>query len=255
VTRKQFFVFPERNRLVRAGAALAMGVLPSACFDVSVANLAGDAGAVRWKNVPPLLIDEFEDGNRVPDDAQFGPWRCSSYNTVGDPPKCAASSPGYEGSNYGFYVDFQLTDAKNGSLDYPGVMLASLTTAPLDFTTYNRLVFSAKLEPHDRPLPEPVQLGIALPCTSIGAAEPKPGVFSIRTAVGPNDSWQTFSVPINRFFQAEWDAQSMQIDRLSCAALVDGIQFQYQPSYNDPAAFEDGDTVAATLTVDHVWLQ
>ena len=255
VTSKAFMFLSALKRVLRLGAAVTPLALANACFDVSVANLTSDAGTVRSNNVPPLLIDDFEDGDRVPDNAQFGPWRCYHFNTVGDDPKCGASSPGYAGSNHGFYVDFQLKDPSNNRLDFPGMELVSFTWAPFDVTVYNRLVFAAKLEPNDQPLPEPVQVAIVLSCKSVGAVEPKPGVFSIRTAVGPDASWQTFSVPINRFFQAEWDAESMQIDRLDCAARVDGLQFQYQPTYDGVPAFKDGDTVAATLTIDHVWLQ
>jgi len=240
--------------------SVALGALLVGCFDTTM-GAVGDAAAVGGTGgsraiVPALLIDNFEDGNRVPSDLQFGPWRCFAYtNPDGSDPTCKASSPGNNNSEYGFHVDFELVDTKNGKLDYPGVVLHTQTTAPFDVSPYENIVFSAKLEPRDTPLPDPVYLTVRWGCSTIASVDPNSGVLSINAAVQPTRDWQTFSMPLASFVQPPWASDQLSIDERGCAKVVDELWFGYVLEYAAPGAAVDGESVAATLTIDDVYLQ
>jgi len=239
----------------KIGGVLALIALLTGCFDVSTVDVAGSDGGTaksRGANLPALLIDDFEDANRSPSDPQFWHWQCSSYNSPGTPPaSCYVSTPGSY-SNYAYSVDFALADSKNDipTLDYPGMVLQTLTMAPLDLSRYANIVFSAKLVPRDTPLPEPVTVRISLNCSTVTQqAEPWAGVFSIGNAVQPTSYWQSFKLALSTFIQFEWNRDFVPINERACATLVDGIRFDYQPDLTD------GASTAATFAIDNVYLQ
>lgn len=237
---------------VKSGGILTLSALLSGCFDVTTVNVGGDGGSARSgeTNAAALLIDDFEDGNRDPSDMLFWHWQCSSYNSPGTPSaSCGVSTPGSY-SNYAYAVDFELADSKNGILDYPGILLQSLTMAPLDFSMHANIVFSARLVPRDTPLPEPVTVRISLNCSTVTqTVEPYSGVFSIGNAVQPTSYWQSFKLALSTFIQFDWNRKLVPIDERACTTLVDGIRFDYQPE------LADGDAAAATFAIDNVYLQ
>jgi len=239
------------KRLVPAGLGIALSPMFFGCFDAKIVSTddAGSAGG-SGSNVPALLIDDFEDGNRVPSDLQFGPWRCNSYNNPQQySAQCGMVSPG-NFSTYAYGVDFELVDVQNGILDYPGVTLGSQTLAPLDLSPYENIVFGARHVPRDKALPEPVSVRINLACSTVsGQAVPYSSVLSIGSAVQPSGFWQTYSLALSSFIQFDWNSKVAAIDKQACAKLVDGISFEYQPD------LADGQATAATLTIDNVYLQ
>ena len=240
-----------RGSVKIAGLLAAIASL-SGCFDVTTVNVGDDAGSATSsrKNGPALLIDDFEDGNRDPSDTQFWHWQCYSYNSPGTPQaNCYVSTPGSY-SNYAYSVDFELADSKNGILDYPGMVLQTQTMAPVDFSMYANIVFSARLVPRDTPLPEPVTVRISLNCSTVTqTVEPYSGVYSIGNAVQPTSYWQSFKLALSTFIQFDWNKKLVPIDERACSTLVDGIRFEY------PAELADGDSTAATFAIDNVYLQ
>ncbi len=249
------------RRLSFLGIAVTAGVSTSGCFeplvvnpnDAGVAAGTGGSGAV----LPALLIDDFEDGNRVPSDLQFGPWRCATWG-ASPSPKCGSSTPGYL-TEHGFYVDFVLTDAPNGKLDYPGVSLTTLTVSEFDASPYHSLVFSVSLAPHAQPLVQPVIVLVELRC---GGISDKVAAASDILAIGlgaelkePTGDWHTFSLDLSRFVQFAWAKEQLAIDRNLCIQRVDGIEFTYQLAYAVGDASVDGESVAATMTIDKVYFQ
>ena len=237
------------------GGVLALIALLTGCFDVSTVDVAASGGGSaksKGTSSPALLIDDFEDANRSPSDPQFWHWKCYSYNSPNTPlANCYVSPPGSY-SNYAYSVDFELADSKNDipTHDYPGMVLQTLTMAPLDLSGYANIVFSAKLVPRDTPLPEPVTVRISLNCSTVTqTVEPYSGVFSIGNAVQPTSYWQSFKLALSTFIQFEWNRDLVPIDERACARLVDGIRFDYQPD------LADGATTAATFAIDNVYLQ
>jgi hypothetical protein len=267
----------SKNRVSQVrlhGVSIALGTMLVGCFDPMVTNI-GDAGTMSGAGgsraiVPALLIDDFEDGNRVPSDLQFGPWRCYSYGDSSMPAaKCGVATPGYM-SLHGYYVDFELVDTANGKSDYPGVSLRSQTVAKydagqhgsvtaFDASQYGAIVFSVMLAPRDQPLARPVIVMVDLGCGGVSdQPEPSDGVFAISLGAElnePIDGWHTFSLDLSKFIQFPWAKQRLAIDRDLCVQRVDGIQFSYQLEYAIGDASVDGQSAAATMTFDKVYFQ
>jgi hypothetical protein len=253
------------------GVSIALGAMLVGCFDPMVTNI-GDAGAMSGAGgsramAPALLIDDFEDGNRVPSDLQFGPWRCYTFGDSDTPePKCGVSTPGYM-SQHGYHLDFELVDTANGRPDYPGVSLESQTVAkydagPLgsvtafDASRYGAIVFSVMLAARDQQFPRPVIVLVNLDCGGVSdQPEPNDGVFAISLGAElnePIDGWHTFSLDLSKFVQFPWAKDQLAIDRDLCIQRVDGMGFVYQLEYAIGDASVDGQSVAGTLTIDKV---
>ncbi len=224
------------------------------CFDVKTVTVSTDGGIAA--NHPALLIDDFEDdqdNNRLPSNPNFGVWRCSSYGSPDTPaPKCGNESPGADFSNYAYYDDFSLVGPPgNGKRDYPGVSLSShttlpdrYTTAPLDFSIYDRLVFSAALDDGD----SSVSAYVYLECSTVSAEVPLGEPFFIsspKLLLSPG--WQKYPLELSDFQHVTWNGAI--IDEQACLRLVDNLRFDVQPDLVDGASY------AGKMTIDNVYLQ
>ena len=96
-------------------AFLALSMLPallgtSGCFDVHGA----DPG--------PWVIDDFEDGDLKPADANLGPWTCYTFNPSGG--ACSVGlDPGNE-SLHSLFLQFTIVDPPDGLGQQGGAVLA-----------------------------------------------------------------------------------------------------------------------------------
>jgi hypothetical protein len=227
---------------VRGRALIALGALASACFDVQQVDVPADLG-----REPPLVIDDFEDGDSLPTSPLLGRWFCLWSHK-----DCGVSSPGANYSFYAYAMAFELIDPENGQLDYPSAELRTWRPSErrLDFSHYQSLVFSARLVP-EQELPSSTAV-VMLSCPGAGASSD--AISNISSGVQLSEGWLTYKLLLADF---SWKSfYGPQVERAACLAQIDGLGFHLQAT--DAAGVTtllDGQTAAGTLMIDDVYLQ
>ena len=208
------------------------------CFDVREVPVALDDET----RPPPLLIDDFEDGDPRPSAESIEPWRCSTYNPGPglQPVACGPAAEGYR-SDRGYSLWFELSDSPDGVNDFPVAELFAPTSVPVDISLYAELRFSARYSAGDVPLPAAAYLQVSFSCFD-DDEDPQ----SLDNAVPLSTSWQSQRLPLANFAQPDW--QTNRMDAAVCAARVSALSF-------DIAGFSDGQAATGTLLVDDVYLR
>ncbi len=214
--------------------------LLSGCFDVDQTETGGRP--IAWART--RVVDDFESGF-FPTWTLLRPWQCNAWSD--DQAACDAGSaaPGLEGADgHAGFLSFDL--AGEG---YPGANLATGGNGyALDFTRYDQLVFSAKLEASEGgSLPPDVELRVRLDCPGIAeVVSPTEESVAVAAAVWPvpGGPARKFAVTFER--QAPWQDWEL-IDPQECVANAESLAFEIASGTPDNA-------FAGTLTLDDIQL-
>jgi hypothetical protein len=227
---------------LRCRALFALGVLSSACFDVQQVDVPADLGGGK-----PMVIDDFEDGDSLPNSPLLGRWFCLWSHK-----ECGVSSPGANYSFHAYSMAFELIDPENGQPDYPSAELRTWRPSErrLDFSHYQSLVFSARLVPVQK-LPSGTAL-VMLSCP--GGGDSSDAISNISSGVQLSDTWLTYKLLLADF---SWKSfYGPQVERAVCLTQIDGLGFHLQATDATGAnTLLDGQTAAGTLIIDDVYLQ
>ena len=208
------------------------------CFDVREVPVAVDDET----RPPPLLIDDFEDGDPRPSAESIEPWRCSTFNPGPglQPVACGPVAEGYR-SDRGYSLWFELSDTPDGVNDFPGAELFAPTSVPVDISPYAELRFSARYDAGDVPPPAAVYLQVSISCF-----DDDEDLQSLDNAVPLSVSWLSQRLPLGNFAQPDWQTKTM--DAAVCATRVGALSFNI-------VGFSDGQAATGTLLVDDVYLR
>jgi hypothetical protein len=218
-----------------AGALAALAA--AGCFDV------------RTRDPGPLVIDDFDDGDRVPALAGFGSWECYPFNAIAPRYKCAVT-PGTDNSPFAMYLDFGVDDRPDGLQDHGGAGLAIYGWPPLDVNAHEEFVFSAMLASGTPALPSDARLYVELACTTaVGKDGSRPGDFYVSASADYKNYWQEFRIDVASFGQPAWIVKKIEGGPERCRQLVDGIRFTVD------AHLADGLSGQAVMTIDGISLQ
>ena len=216
------------------GLALTASVWAAGCFDVEKFPL------------PPLVIDDFEDGDDLrPKTDELGDWTCRGFTSPatdagasGDAGEvsCVVEAVGLEHQR-AMTMRFEVVDPPDGTKQFGRAVLATeiVPGGNIDFTRFKELVLSATLELGDPPLPAATQLAIEIGCTLAG--EP----FTVEKVVGPlviGSDWTTFRLALADFAPAE----------PGCLREPRAFRISVRPS------LLDGDSARSALHVDNIFL-
>jgi len=229
------------------GCAALLCALATACFNPEAVevNAATDSGSPKR-----LLVDDFEDGDRVSNNANFEPWQCDQvgFNDQWQLLHCGVTPlGGGSHSNYAYAIDFVLADDPNGNREYPSDEVLTNLKVPMNASEYQSFVFDTRLVPGDLPLSAETYVRVHLSCLKMN---PSPEInydYEIGAGVVPSAEWQTHVLPIADFVQFDW--LRTPIDERACAKAVDVVKFELQPNLTD------GASTNGTLAIDNVYLQ
>ena len=214
----------------------------SSCFDVHAVPL--DPVEPRAPLPKVLLIDDFEDGDVRPSNAAFAPWRCATYNPGPglQPVKCGPVAEGFD-SPHGYSLWAELHDLPNGADEYPGASLFAPTAGAtrFDASSYEMLRFSTKLSGDGVLASGGNTVSVTLSCDVDGAPPRSMDSLALASA-----DWQHVGLRLADFAQPDW--QPERVERATCATQISGLSFDF-------GGLGDGQTAAATLLVDDVYLQ
>jgi hypothetical protein len=176
-----------------------------ACFDVS----SGDK--------TPLLIDNFDSGGVLPADRHFDQWSCMRY----EPASKQDCDCYYDDSTYHsrpYSLTLNATIVETGTQNKAGAQLYTQVTAPEDVSHRKEIVFSARYDKRDPPLPKDARLYVELYCLS--------GIVTARQSAGDNwrsDDWQTFVLQLS-MFGLDWENRDEKL-LTACLEQITSIHF------------------------------
>lgn len=232
--------------------ALALAALAlTACFGVEKID-PGPADAGR-AGCGTLLVDDFEDGNPFPSLSKFGRWGCFTFNPTVNPDAgqnvTCDLEPGFDSSN-ALYTAFELQDPEDGKQDFTGTGVFTQSPTPLDVSSYEELVFSARVDSGAAGLPINSRFEALLYChTATGASGPfdPNDPPTIRRSALLTDQWQAIRLELASFAQPEYQTNHVVGGTARCLGRVDGIGFQISTD------LPDGRAASGRLHIDDVY--
>lgn len=184
----------------------ALGVALTGC-------LFGAGGCFDVHRVDPgaLLIDDFDDGDYLPTDPQFGIWKCNSVNLSSLDYKCGRDSGSDTRGGYSLTLEFPIDDSPDQGQHLGEASLYTSTIDPQDFTGFNELVFDAKLiSAYSTSLPKETSLYAELLCDGAPTADGSvPGNLLVVQMIPFDSGWQPFTLPMAKFGPASWIPDSL----------------------------------------------
>ena len=243
---------PARKRTGALVAGAIQCALATGCFDLRSVDIRDTSDA----DSPPkrLLIDDFEDGDRLPSNGNFGYWQCQQIGVNDQWPflNCSLGPLGCgSSSNHGFVVAFELRDDpdSNHTRAYPSDEVYTNLSVPMNVKKYEQFVFDVKLVPGELPTPPETYVRVHLSCLNMNPSSEINYDYEIGAGVVPTADWQTHVLPIADFVQFDWLRKNTPIDEQACARAIDVVKFELQPN------LLDGASTNGTLTIDNVYLQ
>jgi hypothetical protein len=225
-------VRPAVVGFIMAGVASAA----AGCFDVHRA----DPGV--------LLLDNFDDGDALPADRQFGVWLCQTYNPSNQDYSCGLDA-GYN-SPYSLALKFTLVDPPDGQQQFGGAMAFTQTIDPQDFSGFDNLVFSGVLASGIPAPPKDAFFQIVLQCDGAQADDYSyPGNLNLEQIVAVDKIWRTYSVPLEAFTPASYLPLHPLGGPAACLRQVNAIQFEV------PLELGDGQSAMGQLNIDNIYFQ
>jgi len=225
---------------LRIAGSLVMVLTTAGCFDAH----SVDPG--------PLVIDDFEDGDTRPADPQFDTWGCGSFN----PPtteNCTCGvvpNPEHPNSLYAMQLTATIQDPSDGRTNNGGAGVVSAAAPPRDFTAFDKLILSAKLESGNRPLPTDARFYVELHCTRARTMDgATPGNLLVIQPVDYETGWKDFSLEMTRFGLPSWDSRAVEGGKEACLRQIDRISFTVN------AQLPDGQSGQFILSIDDIALQ
>jgi hypothetical protein len=224
------------NSALPSRVALLASLAAAACFDVTKVSL------------PPLTIDDFEDGDDEPSTDRFQRWTCRAFSSPGDDagattepdggaPGVACVVQAVGDHPHAMTVHFAVDDPPDGVRQLGGAELATNTAMTgIDLGRFKQLVLSAILESGTSALPPGTQLrveiGCALPAMTRTLEQIVPGLV-----IGSD--WATFRLDLANFAPLE----------PACLGQANALRVSVRPG------LPDGQSTRGALHVDNVYLQ
>ena len=199
-----------------------------------------------WPLVQP--IDDFEEaGPGSTWSAEFRPWWCDAWANP-EPCDCGDEASDDEVSRYGF-LEFHLQADPDG---FAGAVLqAPVRIAPIDFSRYDEIVFTAALESLTDDFPRSnLELGVMLTCEeALGSIAASMDGYPIGIASSvflvPGDSPRVFALALSEFHPFIRPVPP-QVDPAICLTQVTALRLDVQAA--------DGETLDGRLTIDDIKL-
>jgi hypothetical protein len=213
-------------------------------------TVCGAAGCFDVNQIDPgvLLIDNFEDGDALPADSQFGLWQCGSFNPNNQDFSCGLDV-GYN-SLYSLALKFNIVDPPDGQQQFGGAQLLTYTIDPQDFSGFHDLVFSGELSSGVPALPSQARLDVELFCQGAQADDGSyPGNLALEQSVAYDSSWRTFTLPMAAFTPAAYLSVHPLGGPDACLTQVNGMHFQVD--LNLP----DGQSAMGQMNIDDIYFQ
>jgi len=209
----------------------------SECDDGESCNAAGEC-------VPePLVVDDFEDFDNLPQSAAFAEWLHYSYNPDRQNVAHRVERPGHN-SNGSLLLEWVVLDAPDGGVNGTGAGLVSRSANDyVDLSRFSRLLFShtyADLYFRDEIAGDCIStpsFRVSFGCREYGA------VFEA-TVYMSQFGWDTANLPWTLFKEPSLPATGVAIE--DCLAYSDGLNF----ATNTP--LEDGQCGSGTLMLDSI---
>jgi eukaryotic-like serine/threonine-protein kinase len=226
--RSEGALAPLTDRIVRADILAAS---PPALPSTSVQTIPAPP--------PPILVDDFEDGDKAPSDPRFARWQFFTWNPQEQQVASWLEGPG-DGSNLARHLQWYLVDTPNGKVEYTGAGIRTLASnVYIDLSRYTRIVFSHRYQ----------ALGDCKPSTRVGVSFGCPEYRTAYQAVLPaSEEWVTVSVPFRDFEVPEY-LQPAGASQDVCLTVVDGL------SFGAFADLEDGECSSGIFSFDSVSLR
>lgn len=226
---------------------IALGAALVGCFDVEQVDVEGSLA-----EPTPRLIDDFDDdfdnSERQPSDVSFEPWRCFGTGGAVQAVRCDAG-PGADGQ--GRVLTFDLFDLPNGQRDYKGAELQTRAREAVDFSAYERFVFSAALSAGATPSEIPVVIIFYCDGVAEGGFLQSPGSQALPSSA----AFRPCPMLISTFHQPDWqkeqwnEEQRTPLDERACLANVSALGITVQPD------MPDGREAVGKMSVDEIYAQ
>lgn len=195
----------------------------------------------------PVLVDDVEDLDIIPENLRFAAWQRFVYNGEGIA-QLRVWIPGYNG-NGSLALSWRVVDPANGSIDNVGAGVITRSAAPfIDLSAFSGLVFSHRHDPELGPDLEPDLLG----CRSINEVivyvlcSEHETQFELFLPVA--ESWQTSVASFSDFREADWRGPT-GTTLTECLEVAEGLTFAVQ------APLADGECILGTLWLDRIYLR
>jgi len=217
-------------------ALLVSSLAAHACFDVTKVPL------------PPLIIDDFDDGDHEPRTPRFREWTCRTVNNAADDAGAAldpdAGVPdltcevGPVGDHtFAMTLPFVIDDPPDGERQLAGAEIVTrASSSSVDLGAFRQLVLSAILESGNAGLPSGTQLRVEIGCVVAGMTRT---LAQIVPDLAIDADWKSFSLELASFAPAQ----------PGCLDQVDALHFSVRPG------LPDGDSTRGALHVDNIYLQ
>jgi hypothetical protein len=221
--------------------SLLSALVAAGCFDVHSVETG------------PLVIDDFEDGDLDPADPTFGRWGCEKFPLPADHDyRCDIDGVGYQRSDGSLYIDATIEDPPDdGKQQHGGAFLQTVATKPKDIRQFSQLVFAAKLESGDPPLPSDPSLSVQLACKLarlVDGSQPTSIFVAHSTGILGGD-WRVWRLALGAFTVPETMPTDIMGGTAGCLELVDTIRFAVD------AGLPDGHAGRFILHIDDVELE
>jgi hypothetical protein len=196
----------------------------------------------------PYIIDDFDDGDLQPADPNFDQWRCYGFNpdTI-DGINCGHDAG--EQSTFSLFLDATIVDPPDGTQQHGGASLATFATKPEDLSHFGQIMFDAKLESGNPPIPSNALLYVELGCKGAHTEDGSlPGDLYVVQGVDYKSYWQPFTLAMISFNSPPWLATHIMGGPAGCLQRIDSIRFTVD------AQLPDGQTGKFVLHVDTISL-
>lgn len=239
----------RRPVLVVAATVLAAGGLLAAMSHTLVSEppraLTPSTAAAPLQGGAPLLIDDFEDLDGVPDAASFSPWQWFVYNGEGRA-GFSAQGPGHNGTG-SLILSWHVVDTPNGRADHAGAGLRTLARGALvNLSSFSRLVFSHRHEPG---LASSASTSTCHPIAEFIVYVTCPEYETqYETRVPVSERWRTTVLQLSELAEPEWRGPTGTPLR-SCLAVAEALNFAVQ------ATLSDGECSTGRLWLDRISLR
>jgi hypothetical protein len=222
------------SRALLNATLLLAAVSATSCFDVHTVD-------------PGWLIDDFDDGKNQPADPNFSPWGCYTFGPdTNENYSCGHDSDTLDGSPYSFFLDFTIDETQ----EHSGAGIQTRATAPENFTRFSELVFSAKLESGNPPLPTDAIFYAQIGCsTALAADGSSPGDLFVTLSIDHDNYWKTFSPKLTDYSVPSWESTQISGGTVGCLERADSFNF-----YVD-AQVPYGQSGMGILHIDDIYLQ
>jgi hypothetical protein len=224
----------NRGRRLEYLAALAASLALVACLDVEKVELH-----------PSLVIDDFEDGDQIPNNTKFIDWFCFTFDPQEPQPTCDVQSRGPD-SNFALSLPYTLQVPPDTDASPHGVGVGTKPkVGTVDLTFYDNMHFSAKLVSGTPAPREKRRFTVRLGCNTVQVVAGSLAVFWVENAFTPTGNWSSYDLALSKFIQPNWQAPMDHPQ--DCPMLNDSIRFETNAIA--------GDSEAATFMIDDVYFR